>query len=111
MNLLSKIFGTKNTEKDQRYFCQQCWKDVTLEGGDVTNDGRIYCHGDKPSGEARCIIQATFTLSEPVSYNYHGPQELAKLVKRGELTRYSKDIRQKIQGTGIGSSESSRLAK
>ena len=54
MGLLD-LFRKKDDEVYEQVYCQNCYKDITFEGGDVSNSGRIYCHGYKADGESRCL--------------------------------------------------------
>jgi hypothetical protein len=79
-------------EKGQVY-CQECGRDITNEGGDVTSSG-IYCHGDKPDGMPRCAVQAlarsvfeTGSTACMVS-NTYSPGEVQAMIARGELKEF-----------------------
>ena len=57
-------------------YCQSCGQDITFKGGDVSDTGRIYCHGFKPDN-SRCLDAEFFvqmnqgTFDEEVAiFNY-----------------------------------------
>ncbi len=76
-------------------YCQYCGTDITDQHGDLTNSGRIYCHGDKPGGTARCSIQAMFReIGDfgPMTFETLSPKEMQRAIRDGRLEHYALTI-------------------
>ncbi len=76
-------------------YCQNCGRDITIEGGDVSSNKRIYCHGYKDDGKSRCLdremtdmINGKIPL-DPIFFNYHDANEVQEAIKKCKLAKYS----------------------
>ena len=77
-------------------YCQNCGKELTHEGGDVTSTGRVYCHGYKEDGESRCVDHEMMLMfkrkapPQPFTANRYSPEKVQKLIEEGELIEYGR---------------------
>lgn len=88
--MLFGLFGRKKEEK-QEVYCQACGKELTDEGGDVTNTKKIYCNGYKPGTLMRCIERDMIENPAPgvvVIGNYQTPKQVQKSISKGKLTEF-----------------------
>ena len=78
------------TREQQGVYCQNCGNELTEKGGDVTNSGRIYCHG-RAGVETSCLIPAMFNGKEQgiVFGNFYEPAQVQKAIRRGELIQFN----------------------
>lgn len=87
--------------RKEQVYCQECGKDITSDGGDVTSSG-IYCHGDKP-GRMRCAVQALFKAQKQTDKelcmvaNAYSPREVQGMIARGEIKKFG-PLEQAAQG-------------
>lgn len=80
----------------ERVYCQNedCGREITKEGGDVSSSGLIFCHGYKDDGESRCLdyeMRLMFKReisSEFLSYNYHNNRQVQRDIKKGKITKF-----------------------
>ena len=76
------------------FYCQNCGRELTKEGGDVTTTGRIYCHGYKKDGESRCMDHEMILMfkgkikPQKFTTNYTPSNEVQKLIDKGELKEF-----------------------
>lgn len=96
MSLIDNVkqhLGIKIKESVDLY-CQNCGKNITTVGGDVSSSGRIYCHGYKSDGESRCLdkeMRLMFGGEIPptmMTFNYYSAGEVQKAIRKQELTQF-----------------------
>jgi hypothetical protein len=90
MELINQLKGIFHKEPTSVY-CQYCKRDITNEGGDVSDSKKIYCHGDKEDGTAGCAIMAIISekQEEASFYNYYSPKEVQKAIKESKLVHFA----------------------
>ena len=69
--------------------CQYCDTDITELGGDVSGDGRIYCH--EPDQTKRCSILAFMDGQVNTSWmstDFYRPDEVQNAIRDGTLGSY-----------------------
>ena len=75
-------------------YCQNCGRELTNEGGDVTSTGRIYCHGYKEDRESRCMDHEMMLMfkgkvrPQPFTTDYLSAKEIQESINRGNLKEY-----------------------
>jgi hypothetical protein len=71
-------------EKKEIVYCQTCERDITQEGGFVTNDGNIYCaHGTR-----ECFLSAS--MKGDFYMDYRTYKEVQEDIKEKKLTHFGK---------------------
>jgi len=79
-------------------YCQNCGKDLTNVGGDVSIDvidgktkGIIFCHGYTKGSKIRCMeryVLDPYNSIEILFANYMVPTRIQKEIKRGRLNTF-----------------------
>ncbi len=83
------MFSLFKRREAQRVYCQNCGKDITDRGGDVTSNDRVYCHGYKSLG-VRCIDEALIKGHFDFLFaNYLSPQQVQRAIRKGKLTYFN----------------------
>lgn len=72
-------------------YCQKCGNQLTDFGGDVTDSGRIYCHGYE-GVQTSCAIRALFNGQETgiAITNFYGPAKVQRAIRKRELTQFGR---------------------
>lgn len=87
MGLIDSILNYFKSKPIQEVYCQSCGKNLTSEGGDVSNSGGVYCHNY--NGTPQCLMLAVFKSNEKVSIsNFYNSREIQKLIRKSELTKF-----------------------
>jgi len=81
--------------KQEEIYCQACGTQITDDGGDVSSNGNVYCHGYKEDRESRCFEKEIFedmvTGRIPVGaviVNYYSPRQIQKAIRKKGLVRF-----------------------
>lgn len=88
----------KNQELVQVY-CQSCGSEITQQGGDVSNTGRIYCHGFNQSWSYDRCLDDEFEIQlrkkrisiediKPVVFNFRNAKEVQRDIRAGKLREF-----------------------
>lgn len=71
-------------------YCQNCGKDITNEGGFVSDDGKIFCHIN------RSCLDEVINYNE-LSIEYETAREVQKDIKYGRLIHYTQLEKKKLR--------------
>ena len=88
---IKEYLGIKPVQSYVAY-CQNCGRDVTNEGADVSTSGSIYCHGYDEDGsrcfdkEIKKMFEGSFT--HVVYGEFYKPAELQKEIRKMKVTHY-----------------------
>ncbi|MBU2616821.1 MAG: hypothetical protein KKB79_02460 [Nanoarchaeota archaeon] len=93
MGLLEWIVAFGKPSELTFVYCQNCGRDITTEGGDVTSTGRIYCHGYKEDGVSRCLDHEMVLVFEGgasgiLVTDYYDSKEVQKLLRAGKINNF-----------------------
>ena len=75
-------------------YCQGCGDDVTSVGGNVTNDGKIYCGeltlADGPASELSCSDTVAMLQNQGrfLSMHQYTPKQVQKGIRSGDITEF-----------------------
>ena len=88
--------GVGEAEEPNEVYCQSCGRDITSEGGAVSNTGRIYCHGYNGQDDDRCLDSEFFIqmskgwVGGAVLFDYRESAKVQKEIRKGRLKEFGK---------------------
>ncbi len=97
MGLFDSIKRYFLPEKQQVY-CQNCEKELTDVGGDITNSKKIYCHGAE-GVQTACGLKALFNgreMTQALVMYFYTPAQVQKAIRKKELTTFG-PLEQKVE--------------
>lgn len=89
MGIFDSIMKYFSSEQ-QAIYCQNCGKELTSVGGDVSDSGRIYCTVDDQSDG--CGLKALYNgieeMKQGLILNFYEPSQVQKAIRRKELIQF-----------------------
>lgn len=77
--------------KRARVYCQNCGTDLTDKGGDIANNGKIYCNGYIGGFIRHIDIDLlVHPEEETIIADYKNPKQVQREIREGTLTHFEK---------------------